>query len=170
MTLPIPAASPVAKTIPQARNKMTMVRIAVAKLEGTSRTPILAKMVVSAAKKADITASSNQFERRESIAITLSVSREVKLSCFPLYACWYLGQVRPRPQCPGAMSGSFTFSIAYKKDVPKHVDQKPSPALNRSLTEIGVRLCYASPIAAVRHMPSRHGASRLESLFIEAVT
>ena len=47
------AWSPVAKTMPQAITKITTVRTAVARLELTCATPTLAKIVVSAAKKAE---------------------------------------------------------------------------------------------------------------------
>ncbi len=48
-----PSCSPLKNTIPQMRIKTTMVRIAVARLELTSFTPILANMAVREAKKAE---------------------------------------------------------------------------------------------------------------------
>ena len=45
-------ASPLANTIPHATARITIVRIAVARSEFTFSTPILAKIVVNAAKKA----------------------------------------------------------------------------------------------------------------------
>jgi hypothetical protein len=49
----MPFVSPLAKTIPQATIKIIMVRMAVAKFELTPVIPILAKMAVSEANKAE---------------------------------------------------------------------------------------------------------------------
>ncbi len=48
------------RTIPQAKNKIMMVRMAVARLELTSFMPILAKIAVREAKKAESRANMNQ--------------------------------------------------------------------------------------------------------------
>ncbi len=52
---------PLVKTILQAKIKITTVRMAVARLELTSLTPILAKIAVKAAKKADNKENISQF-------------------------------------------------------------------------------------------------------------
>lgn len=51
-------------TMPQAKNKMTTVLIAVAKLELIFLTPIFAKIEVKAANKADKKAAINQFIKK----------------------------------------------------------------------------------------------------------
>ena len=48
-----PAAEPFQSTIPQVNRRMTVVRIAVARLESMAATPILASIAVAPAKSAD---------------------------------------------------------------------------------------------------------------------
>jgi hypothetical protein len=56
----ISPTTPVPKAIPQAKTKITVTRIAVARLELISRTPILANNAVNDAKTADKIAHSFQ--------------------------------------------------------------------------------------------------------------
>ena len=71
--------------MPHVKTRMTVVRMAVAKLELMSATPSLARIAVSAAKSAERRAQPNQFMslRLESFAPNRQPCRKMFLACCP---------------------------------------------------------------------------------------